>query len=59
MPAKITFNDWMAKVDAALLRKCGLDNRDLPDWTYVDAFEDGFTPNAAAAAALRAAKEDA
>jgi hypothetical protein len=53
------FEEWMAKVDAVLLKRCGLDNRDLPDWTYFDAFEDGYTPTAAAAAALRAAKEDA
>jgi len=55
--ANHAFIDWMAKVDAILVRKCGLDSRDLPDWTYADAFEDGYTPAEAARSALRAAKE--
>jgi hypothetical protein len=47
------FTEWMAKVDAILMRKCGLDSRDLADWMYVDAFEDGYTPAAAAREALQ------
>lgn len=51
------FTEWMAKVDAALLKATGLDSRDLPDWDYVSAYEDGFTPSAAARAARRAAED--
>lgn len=56
--ANAGFDKWMAKVDAALVKKCGLDSRDLPDWMYADAFEDGRSASSAASAALRAAKED-
>lgn len=56
--ADAAFEKWMAKVDAMLAKKCGLDSRDLPDWNYLDAFEDGFPPGAAAKAALKAAKDD-
>lgn len=51
------FDAWMAKVDAVIEKNCGLSNRDLPDWNYLDAFEDGFSPAAAAKAAIKAAKE--
>jgi Family of unknown function (DUF5419) len=54
---KAGFDAWMKKVDAALVKKCGLDNRDLPDWNYLDAFEDGYSPSKAASAAFQAAKE--
>jgi Family of unknown function (DUF5419) len=48
---------WMSKVDAALVKMCGLDSNDLPDWNYCDAYADGVTPSAAAKAAMRAAKD--
>lgn len=51
------FDAWMAKVNAAVVKKCGLSADDLPDWGYFDAFEDGFSPAAAANAAIKAAKE--
>jgi Family of unknown function (DUF5419) len=57
-PDTTAFDKWMAKVDAVLVKKCGMDNRDLPDWAYADAFEDGFTPAAAARHALKAAKDE-
>lgn len=50
----MSFKEWMAKVDAILIKKCGLDSRDLEDWMYADAFEDGYSPAAAARAALAA-----
>ena len=54
----MSFEQWMAKVDAILSRKlCGLTSRDLPDWMYIDAFEDGVSPASAASQALKAAKE--
>jgi hypothetical protein len=55
--ANAGFDAWMAKVDAAIARKFGVDSNDLPDWNYLDAFEDGMAPAAAAKAAIRAAKD--
>lgn len=52
------FDAWMAKVNAILERKTGLDSNDLPDFCYLDAYEDGATPSQAAASAIRAARED-
>lgn len=49
------FAVWMAKVDAFISKKFGVDSSDLPDWNYLDAFEDGMSPSAAAKAAIRAA----
>ena len=41
----------------ARARKVGLTSRDLPDWMYIDAFEDGASPASAARQALQAAEE--
>lgn len=51
------FTAWMAKVDAAIAKKCdGLTSSDLPDFMYCDAFEDGASPAQAAKAAIAAAE---
>jgi len=50
------YDRWMAKVDAWLIRHCGLPSADLDDWGYYGAFEDGVTPSQAARAALRYAR---
>ena len=47
------FNDWMAKVDAYLVKKCGLESADLIDIAYMDLFEDGYAPAQAANKALK------
>jgi hypothetical protein len=52
------FEKWMAKVDAILMKKCGLDSRDLDDWRYADAFEEGESPAHAARDAYEAANGD-
>lgn len=52
------FDAWLAKVDAALVAKVGLGYRDIDDYCYRDAFEDGATPSQAARAALRACNGD-
>ncbi len=46
------FDAWMAKVDAAIGKKCGLSSSDLADIDYLSMFEDGESPSAAAKAAL-------
>jgi hypothetical protein len=51
------FDIWMAKVNAIIIRKTGLDSNDLPDFCYADQYEDGATPSQAAAAAVRAARD--
>jgi hypothetical protein len=51
------FDAWMAKVNALIVKKTGVDADDLPDFCYLDEFEDGATPAQAAKAAVQAAKE--
>jgi hypothetical protein len=51
------FQVWMGKVDAALVRKCGMTAVDLPDICYRDMFDEGHAPGRAAADALRNARE--
>lgn len=58
MPNPAGFDVWMDRVNAALELKCGMDSRDLPDWPYRDAYDDGKSASRAAASALKAAKDD-
>ena len=44
----MSFKEWMDRVDDALLNAVGVCHRDLADWMYRDAFDDGFTPDDAA-----------
>lgn len=55
---KLTFNEWMVKVDTALVRVCGLDSDCIEDFGYYDAFDEGMSPTAAAKAALANAGYD-
>ena len=49
---KMSFDQWMIKVNAAIAKKCGLTSDDLPDDCYADMYDDGLTPNMAAKSAL-------
>jgi len=49
---KRTFDQWMAAMDAILIRKFGLTSADLPDICYRDMYDDGESPAAAARQAL-------
>lgn len=51
--AKRNFECWMRKVDEAIDKTCGLSSLDLMDMSYLDMFEDGYTPKGAANEALR------
>jgi hypothetical protein len=47
-----TFEEWMAQVDAILIKRFGIESADLPDCCYADWYEDGFTPSQAVEMAL-------
>ena len=47
-PAPQAFDAWMARVDEALVRRVGVSSADLLDWTYRDAFDQGYTAEEAA-----------
>ncbi len=40
----LTLAQWMRKVDAVLLRRCGMDTGDLADQCFWDAWNDCVTP---------------
>jgi hypothetical protein len=52
-PNRPTFDAWMAAVDAALVRKCGVNSSDLPDVCYRDRYDTGSTPEEAADEAIK------
>ena len=43
------FEGWTKEVDKVLEAKVIVGHRDLPDWHWLDAFEDGATPKEAVA----------
>lgn len=52
------FEKFMREVDDACYEKCGMSVHDLPDFDYWSAFEDGKSPKATAAKAVRSAGGD-
>jgi hypothetical protein len=46
---------WFRAVDAIVLAKAGVSVNDLPDCCFIDWFDDGVSPKAAAARALKSA----
>lgn len=55
--AKMTFEQWIKKVDEHLLKKVYMTHMDLPDCPYMRWYEYGFSPSSAAAKAIKNAKE--
>ena len=55
--AKGTYDEWMAKVDAAVQDKAGLSVHDLSDFPSMDWYEDGVSPSSAASRAIRNDRE--
>jgi len=51
------YDAWFAKVDAIIVKRSGLRAADLPDFGYLDAFEDGTSPAATAGRVIRAARD--
>jgi len=48
----MTYEQWMAAVDAILLRKLGVSTSDLADFCSRDAYEDELSPEEGALEAL-------
>ena len=45
----MTFENWMKEVNKIVESKVIVSTDDLPDWHWMDAFEDGSTPKEAVA----------
>ena len=56
---RITFEQWLAKVDQWLEAHVFVSSADLPDCCYADWFADGISPARAARMALKAMDGDA
>ena len=41
---KLTFEVWMQEVDRLLYATVGIGYEDLPDWRWMDEWEEGVTP---------------
>ena len=41
---QMTYEAWVAKIDAILYSKVGLSMADLPDWLSYDNWSDGVSP---------------
>lgn len=52
----MTFQEFMRKVDAELIKLCGLPSDDIDDWRYAADHAEGRTPLATAKRAIRNAK---
>jgi hypothetical protein len=57
MAKKLSFDQWVKKVDAILLATVGVGLSDLPDVAYADWYEDGVSPTTAAKRAKKNAME--
>ncbi|KKM26607.1 hypothetical protein LCGC14_1583110, partial [marine sediment metagenome] len=55
--AKLPYKQWVKQVDREVDRKGGMSIHDLPDVPLADWHEDGMSPKAAAAKAIKMAKE--
>ena len=44
---EMTFEQWIKEVDKVMEKKIHLAHDDLPDWHWMDAFDDGDTPKEA------------
>lgn len=53
MAKRATFEAWMAKVDAILIKKTFLTHLDLPDINYRELYDCGETPAYAAKQAIK------
>jgi hypothetical protein len=57
MKRKLTFEQWMIVVSQIMNNLCGMGPDDLPDWSYRRAYDEGKSPDRAARAAIKAARD--
>lgn len=50
---RLSFEEWMRRVDASVQRKVGLSVHDLADVAFRDWYDDGVTAAGAATRAIR------
>ena len=53
MAKKLSFEEWLRRVDEQIEAACYLSYQDLPDCPYRDWYEDGVSPRAAAKRAIK------
>lgn len=51
------FKAWMKLVDVEVVKLCGVNAADLPDFAYRDAYDDGASPVETATEAVAAAQD--
>lgn len=54
----MTYAEWLLAVDELLEARTGLGHRDLVDWLWADAYEDGFAPKDAVDSFMEELEED-
>lgn len=52
-----TYEEWLKKVDAEVVRRVGLSVHDLPDCPFRDWYDDKVSPKTAAGRAIKRAEE--
>jgi hypothetical protein len=51
-PQFADFDAWMVSVDKAVIAESGMSYKDLPDWDFRTAFDDGIDPKTVAASVI-------
>ncbi|QFG10458.1 hypothetical protein KIV65_gp09 [Mycobacterium phage Anthony] len=49
----MSFEAWLARIDRSMIRQVGVGYRDIGDWAWRDAYDNGVTTLEAAREALR------
>lgn len=57
MKVKMSYREWLNRVDVAVWSKVGVGLYDLPDVPVRAMYDDGYSPSKAASAAVKNAKE--
>ena len=57
MREKLTFDQWKARLDLAVMAIIGLDSDCLPDYDYRSAYESKRSPIATAKSVIKAARD--
>lgn len=57
MTNKLSFEEWQIKVNSYVIRGCGMEIDDLPDYDYWNAWDAGDSPHKCAQDVIANAKE--